>query len=120
MKARYYGYCPVVPGRKLIASRWFDSSAGHIVLLEFVDQHGVTWIGPEFPRTLIARTRYQNYQVRFLQTVAAPEDLLKNINFGDVGEGILEAFSQWRIDFPIRESACTLDEGQRQIISSQC
>lgn len=70
-----------------------------------------------FPRTLIARTRFQNYQVRFLETVAVPEDLLKRIRFGDAGQGILEAFSQWRIDFPIGESPSTLNEGQRQIVS---
>ena len=70
-----------------------------------------------FPRTLIARTRFQDYQVRFFETVAVPEDLLEGIVSGDTEEEILKAFSQWRIDFPIRDSKSTLNEKQRQIIS---
>src|SRR3990172_6002789 len=70
-----------------------------------------------FPRTLIARTRFQDYQVRFFETVAVPEDLLERISFEDIEEKILKAFSQWRIDFPIRESKFTLTEKQRQKLS---
>jgi len=70
-----------------------------------------------FPRTLIARARFQDYQARFFETVAVPEDLLEKINSEDAGEEILRAFSQWRIDFPIGESKSTLSEKQRQIIS---
>ena len=50
-----------------------------------------------FSRTLIARTRFQDYQVRFFETVAIPEDLLEGITSGDTEEEILKAFSQWRI-----------------------
>ena len=53
MKARYYGYCPAVPDAKLAVTRWYDSPEGHIVLLEFVDDNGVRWLGPEFPRDLV-------------------------------------------------------------------
>lgn len=70
-----------------------------------------------FPRTLIARTRFQNYQARFFETVAIHEDLLERIRSEDVEEEILKAFSQWRIDFPIGEFRSTLTEKQRQIIS---
>ena len=70
-----------------------------------------------FSRTLIARTRFQDYQVRFFETVAIPEDLLEGITSGDTEEEILKAFSQWRIDFPIGDSKSTLNEKQRQIIS---
>jgi len=70
-----------------------------------------------FPRTLIARARFQDYQVRFFETVAVPEDLLEGIISGDTEEEILKAFSQWRIDFPIGDSKFTLNEKQRQIIS---
>jgi ATP-dependent DNA helicase RecQ len=70
-----------------------------------------------FPRTLIARTRFQDYQVRFFETVAVPEDLLERVSSEDIEEEILKAFSQWRIDFPIGESKSTLTEKQRQIIS---
>ena len=70
-----------------------------------------------FPRTLIARTRFQDYQVRFFETVAVPEDLLERVSSEDIEEEILKVFSQWRIDFPIGESKSTLTEKQRQIIS---
>jgi ATP-dependent DNA helicase RecQ len=70
-----------------------------------------------FPRTLIARARFQDYQTRFFETVAVPEDLLERINSEGIEEEILKAFSQWRIDFPIEESKSALTEKQRQIIS---
>ena len=70
-----------------------------------------------FPRTLIARERFQNYWVRFFETVAVPEDLLEKISSEDIGEEIIKAFSQWRIDFSMRESTSTLNERQCQIIS---
>jgi ATP-dependent DNA helicase RecQ len=70
-----------------------------------------------FPRTLIARARFQDYQVRFFETVAVPEDLLEGIVSEDTEEEMLKAFSQWRIDFPFREAKSTLTENQRQIIS---
>ncbi|NPV10469.1 MAG: DUF559 domain-containing protein [Ignavibacteria bacterium] len=70
-----------------------------------------------FPRTLKARTRFQDYQVRFFESVAVPEDLLESINSEDIEEEISKAFSQWRIDFPAGESKPTLTQKQRQIIS---
>jgi len=70
-----------------------------------------------FPRTLIARTRFQDYQARFFETVAVPEDLLEKVGSEDIEGEILKAFSQWRIDFPSGESKSTLTEKQRQIIS---
>lgn len=70
-----------------------------------------------FPRTLIARARFQNYQVRFFETVALTENLLEKLGSEDIGDKVLRAFSQWRIDFPIKESESTLNKRQRQIIS---
>ncbi len=70
-----------------------------------------------FPRIFIARARFQDYQVRFFETIAVPEDLLEGISSEDIEEEILKAFSQWRIDFPAGESKSTLTEKQRQIIS---
>ncbi|GAH45310.1 unnamed protein product, partial [marine sediment metagenome] len=70
-----------------------------------------------FPRTLRARERFQNYQVRFFETVALPEDLLDRIDSEEIGEGIVKAFSQWRVDFPIGESKSTPNQRQCQIIS---
>lgn len=70
-----------------------------------------------FPRTLIARERFQYYQVRFFETVAVSKDLLEMVTSEDIEVEILKAFSQWRIDFPTGESKSTLSEKQRQIIS---
>ena len=64
MEARYYGYCPLAPGTVLIVSRWVTSPAGHIVLLEFEDQHGIRWIGPEFPRDPISAYMMRNIQIQ--------------------------------------------------------
>jgi len=70
-----------------------------------------------FPRTLIDRERFQNYQVRFFETVAVSEDFMEGIASEYIEEEILKAFSQWRIDFPVKESKFTLNERQYQIIS---
>ncbi len=67
------------------------------------------------PHSLIARERFQGYQTRFFETTAVPEDLLEVLKSEDREEEILKAFSQWRIDFPIRESS--LSEKRKQIIS---
>ena len=52
MEARYYGYCPLGPGTLFKAERWFLSTGGHLVLLNFVGPDGVCWVGPEYPRDL--------------------------------------------------------------------
>jgi len=54
MKARYYGYCPAGLGTNLVVTRWYDAVEGHIVLLEFEDDRGIVWHGPEFPPHLEA------------------------------------------------------------------
>lgn len=69
-----------------------------------------------FPQTLVARVRYENLQVRFFQAVAVSEYLLETISDGHVNEEILNALSQWRIDYPISEP-CVLGERQSQMIS---
>lgn len=70
-----------------------------------------------FPRTLIARARFQNYQVRFFETVAVTESVLEKLCSEDIGDKVFRTFTQWRIDFPIKESESTLNKRQRQIIS---
>ena len=69
------------------------------------------------PKTLIARAKYRDYQVRFLETCVVPEELLDSIHSKETEESILKAFSQWRIDYPISESESPMDDGQRQILS---
>jgi len=71
----------------------------------------------DFPHSLIARPRFKDYQVRFIETVAVSEDLLEKINSGEIKKEILKAFSQWRLDFPIKASDFELDDQQGQISS---
>jgi ATP-dependent DNA helicase RecQ len=73
--------------------------------------------GNIFSHTLIARTRFQDFQVHFFEAVAVTEDLLESIESEDIDEETLKAFCQWRVDFPMREAAFILEEKQRQIIS---
>ena len=70
-----------------------------------------------FPRTIRARPIFEEYQVRFFETVAVPQDLLERIYTEGEGAEILKAFSQWRVDFPIKKYKPTLNEKERQIIS---
>lgn len=70
-----------------------------------------------FPQSLLARSRFQGYQVRFFETVALPENLLEKIKSEDREDETLKAFSQWRIDFPSRDTKFILTEAHSQIIS---
>ncbi len=71
----------------------------------------------DFPHSLIARPRFRDYQVRFIEAVAVSEDFLEKINTGEIEEEYLKAFSQWRLDFPIKASDFELNEQQCQIIA---
>jgi len=49
--ARYYGCCPLGPGTRLTVKEWYVSPPDrHLVLLRFSDDHGVEWIGGEYPQ----------------------------------------------------------------------
>jgi hypothetical protein len=52
MKARIFCACPIPPASTIAVTKWYWSKAGYLVLLKFIDQSGVTWIGPEFPLNL--------------------------------------------------------------------
>ena len=69
------------------------------------------------PHVLIARSRFQNHQVKFFETCAIPESLLEYINAEEIDERQIQYLSQWRIDFPIKESIPVLETNQRQVIS---
>jgi ATP-dependent DNA helicase RecQ len=71
----------------------------------------------DFPHSLIARSRFKDHQVRFIEAVAVSEDLLEKINTGEIEKEYLKAFSQWRFDFPIKASDFELVEQQCQIIA---
>lgn len=69
------------------------------------------------PHVLIARSRFQNHQVKFFETCAVPESILEYINAEEIDERQIQCLSQWRIDFPIKESIPVLETNQRQVIS---
>lgn len=69
------------------------------------------------PHVLIARSRFQNHQVKFFETCAVPESFLEYINTEEIDERQIQYLSQWRIDFPIKESIPVLETNQRQVIS---
>ncbi|TFB08185.1 RecQ family ATP-dependent DNA helicase [Candidatus Atribacteria bacterium MT.SAG.1] len=71
----------------------------------------------DFPHSLIARPRIKDYQVRFIEAVAVSEDLLEKTNTEGIEKEYLKAFSQWRLDFPIKASDFELNEQQCQIIA---
>jgi len=47
-----------------------------------------TFSGTVFPRTLVARAKSPDHQVRFFEAAALPEDLMKSLNSEKMGEGI--------------------------------
>ncbi|MFC1952625.1 RecQ family ATP-dependent DNA helicase [Chloroflexota bacterium] len=69
------------------------------------------------PHVLIARSRFQNHQVKFFETCAVPGSFLDYICASEIDEHQIQFLSQWRIDFPIKESIPVLETNQRQVIS---
>ena len=69
------------------------------------------------PRFLIARSRFKGFQVRFFESIAVPESILKYIKDSAISERILQAFTQWRVDFPFSEELPTWTERERQVFS---
>jgi len=67
------------------------------------------------PRILNARERIKKYQVRFYETLAVDYNLLNLSNLDDDIRKQLKVFSQWRLDFPIKEGV-VLDDNFRQAL----
>lgn len=108
---KFYG-CSRYPNCKTTVS--FESINTDSVDLE--DEKLVT-IKAFFPIPLFARERFYNYQVRFFESVAVPEFLLKDIYFSYTDKEYLKAYSQWRIDFPYPEFEINLTDKQRYVNS---
>lgn len=70
----------------------------------------------EFPHVLNARSKFQEYQVAFFETVAVPEMLLERVR-DEVDSRVLQGFNQWRIDFPPAAQDSYLEERATQVIS---
>ena len=68
-----------------------------------------------FPRSLVARANSPDHQVRFFETAALPEDLMKSLSSENIEERIQRAFSQWRLDFSVEGGQFTLDQRQGQV-----
>lgn len=54
----------------------------------------------ELPLFLQARERHKDYQVRFFQTIAIPQSLIKQINQGKIERQKFNRLNQWRLDYP--------------------
>ena len=54
LKAIFYGICPISPKSIITICRWFESPANHIVILECLAGNDIVWIGPEYPRDMLA------------------------------------------------------------------
>lgn len=70
-----------------------------------------------FPRTLVARSLYPGYQVKFLETATATQEFVKKVHYGEYDDHILREFSQWRVDYPINDSAILLSQRQSNVIA---
>lgn len=69
------------------------------------------------PRTLLARSWHHAGQVRFVEAVAAPKEVVEEAHYGEIDDSKLREFSQWRIDFPDKKSEISLSQEQRQVIA---
>jgi ATP-dependent DNA helicase RecQ len=70
-----------------------------------------------FPRNLVARSRFRDYQTRFMENVAVPSKWLEAIAAESATPEVLRAFAQWRMDFPITPTKYTLSDDQGRILS---
>jgi ATP-dependent DNA helicase RecQ len=68
-------------------------------------------------RHLVAREKFENFQVCFFETVAVPYFIYDYFVSEDTPKEILRAFSQWRMDFPVLEYKTFQNEKHSQIIS---
>lgn len=71
----------------------------------------------QIPRNLIARSRFEESQVKFFENVCLPEELLELIDSDLRESSFIKAFSQWRIDFPSEIHRYEVDAEQKQVIS---
>ena len=70
-----------------------------------------------FPRNLVARARFREYQTRFMENVAVPSGWLEALAGESANPEVLRAFAQWRMDFPITSPKYTLSDDQGRILS---
>ena len=73
--------------------------------------------GPALPRNFIARSRLQDYQVRFFESIAVPEVILNRIVDGEIDANTLQVFAQWRVDYPLNAVSQNWAERERQAFS---
>ena len=68
----------------------------------------------EIPVFLVAREKFENYQVRFIESIALPHVILENIYLEKIQRKAVKELNKWRIDFPIN-SANSLSDIKKQI-----
>jgi len=67
------------------------------------------------PRFLQAREKYRNYQVRFVESLAIPEEFLAAIDDETITRDELSFYCQWRVDFPA-DSNLFIDDKKRKVL----
>ena len=81
------------------------------------DSEGQPFVEIAFPRSLVGRAKFHDYQVRFIESIALPIDWLEAITTDSVAPEALLSLAQWRVDFPIAPAKHTLDDDHRRIVS---
>ncbi len=71
----------------------------------------------QIPRNLIARSRFPDFQVKFLESVSIYEELLEILDFEIRKKPVVKAFSQWRVDFYSDNQKYKSYSNQKQLIS---
>lgn len=80
-------------------------------------QADITSVSLSFPRTLVARSRIQGYQVKFFESAAVTKSIFEVINESETPDNVARLFSQWRLDFPPMENTPQWSERERQVLS---
>src|SRR3990170_4772591 len=69
------------------------------------------------PHKFVARPRFEGYQVRFFQSVAATTSVIEGLTDGELTAQAKRAFSQWRLDYPSPVQQPAWNERERQALS---
>jgi len=113
---KFYG-CSAFPGcREIVNLEESKSLSAENNQNQFTDKKYLQ-TKYSFPSKLIARPKAENFQVNFIENVATSIDILENISYQNLDTDYKKAFSQWRLDFSIKENGYALNDKEVQILS---
>lgn len=73
----------------------------------------------KLPVFLQAREKFQDFQVRFYESLATPKDLLNRINSGEIERDSVQFFSKWRLDYPASNHLLSPQIKQIYVVASK-